>query len=66
MQAAEDKEHFLFDCPVYLATKKQASSCLDTINVALPSFFEHKADQTACVKCYAICALMPGCQMNHM
>ena len=66
MQAVEDEQHFLFDCPLYTAIREQHSFCLAMIMVAFASFWSIMLTPCLVLPATFTCAFMPGCLMSHI
>ena len=52
MQAVEDEQHFLFDCPVYTGITEQYTFLFGHDQGSLRLFLERNADQMPCVARY--------------
>ena len=52
MQAVEDEQHFLFDCPLYTAMREQHSFLFGHDHGSIRLILERNADQMPSVACY--------------
>ena len=52
MNAVENEQHFLFDCPLYLGIRQQHTVLFGSDQGSIRLFLEHNADQTPLVAHY--------------
>jgi len=64
MQAVEDEQHFLFDCPVYSIIRGQHFSLFGP-NYQLGSFSSRIPTSLVLLHTTYTCAFKPGCLMSH-
>jgi len=67
MQAVEDEQHFVFDCPFYSIIRVNTFRCLaqTTNNGTLGSFLNRTPTTLVLLHTTYTCAFKPGCLMSH-